>query len=85
MGYSSIVSIKCDHPDCEVSDDYVDSDRLDHWYLPKGWARLDLQMDVEHDDHHDEAGLFCLLCPEHSSEITQRLWPGREPESRRRS
>ena len=84
MGYSSIVSIKCDYPGCESSDDYVDSDRLDHWFLPEGWARIEMQVDVEHDDHHDEAGLFSLLCPEHGDAIKERLWPGQEPERRSR-
>ena len=84
MGYSAIVSIKCDYPDCEISDDYLDSDRVDHWYLPQGWARVRLQMDVEHEDRHDEAGLFGLLCPAHSDEIKERLWPGQEPEPRHR-
>ena len=85
MGYSSIVSIRCDYPGCETSDEYLDSDRVEHWYLPEGWARVDLQMDIEHEDHHDEAALFGLLCPAHSAEIKERLWPGQEPEPRRRS
>ena len=84
MSYSSIVSITCDYPGCEISDEYLDSDRLEHPYLPEGWARVDLQMDVAHEDHHDEAELFGLLCPAHSAEIKERLWPGRELEPRRR-
>ena len=81
MGYSSIVSIKCDYPEC---DEYMDSDRVDHSYLPEGWARVYFQMDVEHEDHHDEAEVFGLLCPAHSAEMKERLWPGQELEPRRR-
>ena len=84
MGYSAIVSIKCDYPGCEVYDEYLDTDHLDHWYMPEGWARVELQMDVEHGDHHDEAEVFGLLCPAHSAEIKERLWPGREVEPRHR-
>jgi hypothetical protein len=84
MGYSSIVSIGCDFPGCERSDDYVDSDRLDHWFLPEGWARVELQLDVEHEDHHDEASLFSLLCPDHTRDMKEQLWPGEEPERRSR-
>jgi hypothetical protein len=80
MGYSSIVSIRCDYPGCEVADEYLDSDRFDHSFLPKGWARIEFQTDVEHEDHHDAVGLFSLLCPEHGNEIKERLWPGQEPE-----
>ena len=82
MGYSAIVSIKCDYPDCEIADDYLDSDRLDHWYLPEGWARVRLRMDVEHEDHHDEAALSSLLCPAHTAEVKDLLWAGQEPKPR---
>ena len=82
MGYSAIVSIKCDYPGCETADDYLDSDRLDHWYLSEGWSRVRLRLDVEHEDHHDEAGHSSLLCPAHSAEIKELLWPGEEPEPR---
>ena len=81
MGYSSIVSIKCDYPDCEVADEYFDSDRVEHQYLPVGWASLDFQTDVEHEDHHDSVGLNALLCPDHGRQVKEQLWPGQEPES----
>ena len=80
MGYSSIVSIKCDYPGCEVADEYFDSERSDHSYLPDGWARIELQIDVEHEDHHDEAGLLALLCPDHGHQIREQLWEGAEPQ-----
>ena len=80
MGYSSIVSIKCDYPDCDVYDEYMDSDRVEHQYLPAGWARVDYQTDVEHEDHHDTIGLASLLCPEHGQQLKERMWPGQEPE-----
>ena len=85
MGYSAIVSIKCDYPGFEVSDDYLDSDNVDHWYLSEGWARIRLRLDVEHEDHRDEALLSSLLCPAHTAEIKERLWPGQEAEPRGRS
>ncbi|MEK9659477.1 MAG: hypothetical protein VW450_06010 [Chloroflexota bacterium] len=79
MGYSSIVSIKCDYPGCEVADEYLDSDRVAHQFLPVGWARVEFQTDVEHEDHHDEVGFFSLLCPEHGMVLRSQLWPGQEP------
>ncbi len=80
MGYSSIVSIKCDYPSCEVADEYFDSDRVEHQYLPVGWARVEFQTDVEHEDHHDSVGLSALLCPDHGRQVKEQLWPGQEPE-----
>ena len=53
MGYSSIVSIKCDYPSCEVADEFFDSAGAQHEFLPVGWARVEFQTDVEHEDHHD--------------------------------
>jgi hypothetical protein len=80
MGFSSIVSIKCDYPSCDVSDEYLDSDRVEHQFLPSGWGRVEFQTDVEHEDHHDAVGLSSLLCPEHALEVRERMWPGQEPE-----
>jgi hypothetical protein len=81
VGFSSIVSIKCDYPDCETSDEYMDSDRVEHQHLPEGWVRLEYQTDVEHEDHHDPVGLFALLCPEHGLRLRDQIWPGRTPEA----
>ena len=81
VGFSSIVSIKCDYPGCDLADEYMDSDRVDHQYLPDGWVRLEYQTDVEHEDHHDPVGLFALLCPEHGLNIKELLWPGQEPDT----
>ena len=81
MGFSSIVSIKCDYPDCDISDEYLDSDRVEHQFLPTGWARIEFQTDVEHEDHHDAVGLLALLCPRHGQEVRERMWPGQEPDS----
>ena len=80
MGYSSIVSISCDHPGCDVADEYLDSDRVEHQYLPVGWARLDFHTDIEHEDHHDSVGLSALLCPDHGRQVKEQLWPGQDPE-----
>ena len=84
MGYSSIVSIKCDYPGCEVFDEYMDSDRVEHQFLPTGWARVEIQADIEHQDHHDAVGLAALLCPEHGQLLQNQVWPGQEPESHHR-
>ena len=78
MGYSAIVSIRCDYPGCEVADDYLDSDNVDYRYLPEDWARVRLRMDVQHEDHHDEAALSSLLCPAHSTGVKELLWPEQE-------
>ena len=80
IGYSSIVSIKCDYPECDTSDEYLDSDRVEHQFLPDNWARVELQTDIEHEDHHDAVGLSALLCPDHAIEVRERMWPGKEPE-----
>jgi hypothetical protein len=81
VGYSSIVSIKCDYPDCEIADEFFDSAGAEHEYLPVGWVRLEFLTDVEHEDHHDPVGLSALLCPNHGSQVREQLWRGKEPES----
>jgi hypothetical protein len=58
----------------------MDSDRVEHQYLPAGWARVEFQTDVEHEDHHDAVGLAALLCPPHAARVRERMWPGKEPE-----
>lgn len=81
MGYSSIVSIKCDYPFCETADEFFDAAGAEHAHLPVGWARFEFQTDIEHEDHHDSVGLNAFLCPGHAMQLRDQVWPGQEPTS----